>query len=143
MIVEVHGSDNGTARNVIIFGVDSSSSSQVDNLKNNFLILGLGATYGINGKFCTEEKKFSINFTKSKTKYCLSLHYNGDKSYSFLNGKEIIKFKADHKNVNFHTRFCLGSISDGFTATEYREVSLNGNLLDFPVDHDSIDKSDI
>ena len=40
--------DNGTTRNVIIFGVDSSSSSHVDNCKNNFLILGLGPTYGIN-----------------------------------------------------------------------------------------------
>ena len=32
---------NGTARNVITFDVDNSSSSNVDNLKNNFLILGL------------------------------------------------------------------------------------------------------
>ena len=30
--------ENSTARNVIIFGVDSSSSSHVDNCKNNFLI---------------------------------------------------------------------------------------------------------
>ena len=46
----------------------------------------------------------------------------------FVNGKEIIKFKADNKNVNFPTRFCLVSISDGFSATESREVSLNGNV---------------
>ena len=31
---------NITARNVIFFGVDNSSSSYVDNLKNGFLILG-------------------------------------------------------------------------------------------------------
>ena len=61
----------------------------------------------------------------------------------FVNGKEIIKFKADSKNVNFPTRFCLGSISDGFSATESREVFLNGNVYDFPVDYNSIDKSDI
>ena len=36
--------DTGTDRNDIIFGVDSSSSSHVDNHKNNFLILGLGPT---------------------------------------------------------------------------------------------------
>ena len=40
--------DNGTGRNVIIFVVDISSSSHVDNRKNNFLRLGLGPTYGIN-----------------------------------------------------------------------------------------------
>ena len=37
----------------------------------------------------------------------------------FANGKEIIK--ADKKNVNFPTRFCLENISDGFSATEPRE----------------------
>ena len=80
--------DNGTARNVIIFGVDSSSSSHVDNRKNNFLILGLGPTFGINGSFGSPEKIFSINFTKANTKFCLSLHYNVDNSYLFVNEKK-------------------------------------------------------
>ena len=61
----------------------------------------------------------------------------------FVNGKEIIKFKADSKNVNFPTRFCLGSISDGFSATESTEVFLNGNVYDFSVDYNSVDKSDL
>ena len=47
---------NGTTRNVIIFGVDNSSSSYVDNLKNNFSILGKGLTFGINGNFGSLEK---------------------------------------------------------------------------------------
>ena len=64
-------------------------------------------------------------------KFCLSLHYNANNIYLFLNGKETIKFKADNKNVNFPTRFCLGSISDGFTTTESEEVSLNENVYDF------------
>ena len=55
---------NGTARNVIIFGIDNSSSSNAGNLKNNFLILGLGPTFGINKSFGSLEKKISINFTK-------------------------------------------------------------------------------
>ena len=33
-----------------------------------------------------------------------------------FNGKEIFKFKADNKNVNFPTQFCLGIISNGFGA---------------------------
>ena len=44
-----------------------------------------------------------------------------------VNGKETFKFKADNKNV----KFCLGSISNGFSNTESREVSLNRNLFDF------------
>ena len=51
-----------------------------------------------------------------------------------LNRKEIFKFKANNKNVNFPTQFCLGSISNRFRAPEFREVSLNGNVYDFSVD---------
>ena len=80
--------DNGTARNVIIYDVDSISSSHVDNRKNNCLILSLGPTYEINGKFDSAEKKYSINFTKSK--FCLSLRQNNDNSYLFVNEKEVI-----------------------------------------------------
>ena len=114
--------NNDTARNVIIFGADNSSSSYVDNLKNKFLILGLAPTFGINGSFDESEKKFTINFTKVNTKFSLTLHYIGGNSYMFINAKEIIKFKVDNKNVNFPTLFCLGSISDGFNATEFREI---------------------
>ena len=109
-----------TARNDIIFGADNSLLSHADNCKNNFLILGEGPTY-INRSFGLPEKNFSINFTKASTKFCLSLHYNVDNSYLFVNGKEILKFKADNKNDNFRTQFCLGSISNGFGATESRE----------------------
>ena len=73
----------------------------------------------------------------------MSLHYNTDNSSLFANRKEIIKFKADNKTVNFPTQFCLGSIFDRFSAIESREVSLNGNVYDFSVDYSSIDKSDI
>ena len=38
------------------------------------------------------------------------------------------------------TLFCLGNISDGFSTIESREVSLNGNVHDFSVDYDSINK---
>ena len=36
-----------------------------------------------------------------------------------------------------------GTISNGFSATGSREVSLNGNVYDVSVDYNSIDKSDI
>ena len=62
----------------MIFGVDNSSSSHSDNRKNNFLKLDEGPNYGINGSFGAPEKKFSINFIKANTKFCLSLHYNAD-----------------------------------------------------------------
>ena len=78
---------NDFARNVIIFGVDDSSSTHTDNLKNDFSILGKGDTFGINGSFGATEKKFDSSFSKAKTKFCLSLHYISDNSYLFENGK--------------------------------------------------------
>ena len=71
------------------------------------------------------------------------MHYNADNSYLFVNDKEIFNFKADNENVNCPTQFCLGSISNGFSAAETREVSLNGNVYDFSVNYFSIEKSDI
>ena len=40
-------------------------------------------------------------------------------------------FKAENKNANFPTQFCLEIISNRFSATESREVSLNENMYDF------------
>ena len=89
------------------------------------------------------KKVFSINFSKTIRKLCLSLYYNADNSYLFVNGKEIFNFNANNKNVNLRTQFFLRSISNGISATESREVSLNGNVYKFSVDYNSIDKSDI
>ena len=46
-------------------------------------------------------------------------------------------------DVNFPTQIGLGTISNELSATESREVLLNGNMYDFSVDYNSIDKSDI
>ena len=73
----------------------------------------------------------------------MSLYYNSDTSYLFVNGKEIFNFKAENKNVNFSTQFCLGSISNGLSAAESREASLNRKVCDFSVDYNSIDKYDM
>ena len=111
MTEKVHGVlANDYNRNVAIFGVDTSSSSHIDNRKNNFLVLGEGYTFSINGSFDGPEKKFRINFSKAKTKFCLSLCYNSDNSYLFVNEKEIYKFKANNGNVKFPTQVCLECI---------------------------------
>ena len=67
--------NNDTARNVKIFGVDNSSSSHSDNRKNNFLVLGEGPAFGINGSFDSPEKKVDISFSNANKKFCLILHY--------------------------------------------------------------------
>ena len=57
------------------------------------MVLAEVSTYGINGKFGSPEKKFSINVTKANTKFCLSLHYNADNCYLFVNGKKSLNLK--------------------------------------------------
>ena len=42
---------------------------------------------------------YSINFTVTNIKFCLSLHYNGANSYLFVNGAEIYKFKAKNSEI--------------------------------------------
>ena len=37
---------------------------------------------------------YSLNFSAENKIFCLRLHYNGDNSYLFVNGKEVTKFKA-------------------------------------------------
>ena len=71
----------------MLSGADKSLSSHSDNRKNNLLILGESPTYGIYGSVESPKKRFNINFTKANTKFCLSLHYNADNSYLFVNGK--------------------------------------------------------
>ena len=53
---------------------------------------------------------YAINFTKKNRKFCLSLHYNGANSYLFVNGTEIIKFKAKDSEILAYS-LCLGNIS--------------------------------
>ena len=47
--------NNSTARDVIIFAIDNSSSSSSDNCKNNFQLLCEGPTFGINRSFSLPE----------------------------------------------------------------------------------------
>ena len=88
-------------------------------------MLGEGPTDDINGSIGAAGKKFSINFSKANTKFCLSLHCNNDNSYLLVNGKKIYKFKADKCQLS-NSMF-----------------SFEDRLKDFSVDYDAIDKSEI
>ena len=85
---------NVFGRNVIIFGVDMISSEYVDNKKKDILILGEDPTQGLDGTTLTARKRIQIFSLEKIRNFCLSLHYNGAKSYLFLNNTEIHKLKA-------------------------------------------------
>ena len=99
----------GFGKNVLIFEVDMSSSGHIDNKKKDILVTGKRLAKWLEHTL-TAEKMYLINFTVTKKKFCLSLHYNGANSYLFVNGTEIIKFEAKDSEI-VATPLCLGNIS--------------------------------
>ena len=79
-------------QNLLTFGTDISTSAHIDNKKKDILVLGKGPTQGLEHTL-TAEKMYSINFTVTKKKFCLNLHYNGENSYLFINVQKFINLK--------------------------------------------------
>ena len=52
-----------------------------------------------------------------------------------------LRLKPTINMLTFQNNF--KNISDGFSATDSREISLNRNVYDYSVNYNSIDKSDI
>ena len=109
-------------------------------IRKDILIPGKGPTQGSEHTL-TAEKMYSINFTVTKKKFCLSLHYNGANSYLFLNGTEIYKFKAKDSEIPA-TPLCLGNISKDWSTDNMKKTGFNGYVYDFCVDYDAIDVDD-
>ena len=53
----------------------------------------------------------------------------------------LIEKKNVNKNVKGQVQFRLGSISNAFSATESRVLSLKGNMYHFSIDYNFVDKS--
>ena len=81
-------------KNVIIFGVDNSSSVHIDGRNKNILVFGEGPTQGSDGATITAESKNSINFTESRKQFMVSLHYTESNSFLFVNTIKTHQFKA-------------------------------------------------
>ena len=77
---------------------------------------------------------YSINFTISKNKFCLSSHYNGANSYLFVNGKEIYEFKAKDSEI-VESPLCLGNISKNWSTDNMKKTGFNGYVYDFSLDY--------
>ena len=115
-----------------------SSSAHIDNKKKNILVLGIGPTQGLEHTL-TAEKMYSINFTVTNKKFCLSLHNNGANSYLFVNDTDIYKFKAKDSEI-LVAPICLGNISKDWSLDNMKKTGL---LNYFSVDYDPIAVDDI
>ena len=117
-----------------------SSSPHIDNKKKDILVLGRGPTQGLETTL-TAEKMYSINFTVTKKKFCLSLHYNGANSYLFVNGTEIHKFKAKDSTIVANP-LCLGNISEDLS-TDMKKPGFTGYVYAFSADYNAVTVDDI
>ena len=70
------------------------------------------------------------------------MHSNEVKSYLFVHGTEIIKFKAKDCGT-VATPLCLGNISKDWSVDNMKNTGLNGYVYDFSVDYDAISFDDI
>ena len=132
----------GMARNIIIFGVVLSNSVHATNKTQYILILGHGLTQKVNNTTIYAEKMYSPNFRAENKIFCLSLRYNGDDSYLFVNGKEVTKFKAKKSEIKAN-QLTLGSISTSANLSNSEDSKLYGNVYDISVDYRTISNDKI
>ena len=63
--------------------------------------------------------------------------YNGDNSYLFVNGKQVINFKAKNSELIKYL-VCLGGLSKDYNENNRKDTGLYGNIYDFSVDYSAI-----
>ena len=95
-------------RNVLIFGADMSFSIHATNRANYIYVMGDGLTQGVHDTTLYVEKKYFRNFTEPNVKFVLSLHYNGDDSCLFVNGRQELKFKCKTDQL-VKEKLCIGN----------------------------------
>ena len=85
---------------------------------------------------------YSINFTVTKKEFCLSLYYSGGNSYLFVNGTEIIKFKAKDFEI-VASPLCLGNISKDWSTDNMKKTEVTGYVYNFSADYNAVTIDDI
>ena len=114
-----------------------SFSIHATNRANHIYVMGDGFAQGIHDNTIYAEKNFYRNFTDPAKKFVLSLHYNGDESYLFVNGRQELKFKCKTDQL-VKEKLCIGNLSDQWAASESEKTGLYGNIYDFVVDCEQI-----
>ena len=79
--------------------------------------MGDGLTQGTHDTTLYVEKNYWRNFTDPGKKFIISLHYNGDESCFFVNGRQELKFKAKADQL-VKVKLFTGNLSDQWTASE-------------------------
>ena len=124
--------DTTLARNLIIFGVDTSFSKHANNKASNIYVMGKDYIQKINDTTIYAEKMCYRNFIGPGKKFVLRLHYNGNNGN--VNGNQELKFEVETDQL-VKEKLCLGNLSDQWTTSESEKTGLYGKIYDFVVDY--------
>ena len=94
-----------------------SSSVHIDNKKRRFHFWERSKK-GLGEHSLTAEKMYSIIFSATERRFCVSLHYNGANRYLFVNGVETIKFKVSGVIPKV---LCFRNVSKDFSARNMKK----------------------
>ena len=106
--------DGKMRKNVIVSGIDMSSSVHISNKNKGILILGERQTQGLDDTTLKAEAKYTTNFKQPRKRFVIRLHYNGSNNFLFVNTTKIYHYKAKHSELKDY-KLRLGNISKGFT----------------------------
>ena len=98
----------------LIFGDDLRTSMHIDNKEKYILIIGKGPTQGLDDTTLTVVAQYSINFSRSNRKFCLSLHYNWGNSFLFVNAAKKDQFQGRSQALNELLQNITQNFHDGF-----------------------------
>ena len=115
-----------------------TNSKHANNKKKDVLVLRRDSIQRINDKTIYAEKMYSPNLTTANKTFCVNRHYNGDDSYLFVNGKEVIKSFVKAKNQSASGKISLGNISADFNQADRKSTGLFGYVYDFRLDYQAI-----
>ena len=104
-----------------------------------FLIFGKGPTQVLDDTTLTVEAQYSINFSKSNERFCLTLHYNGSNSLLFVNATKMHQLKPKYSEIKKYS-LCLGKI---FQLRTWKETRTEWLCVQFFADNRASDNSNV
>ena len=66
---------------------------------------------------------YSLNFTVNNKIFCLTLNYNGNNGYLFINSKKVTKFKARISELIKYP-ICLGGLAKDYSENSRKDTGL-------------------
>ena len=89
-------------------------------MKKRYLKFCKGPPQGLDDTILTTEAKYLVNFTKSRKRFVLCLHYNGRNIFLFVNATKIYQLKTKDSEIKPNT-LCLGNLSNSFTLDKIKK----------------------